>query len=174
MLIPNSWILAADSSIQYLASHPTTRPDLTFLAAFNGTRQVTTSGHLACFDGGNFILGGLVLNEQKYVDFGLSLVAACEDTYNQTLTQIGPETFAWNPPSGTLNATQQAFYERAGFYIVNSQYILRPEVLESFYYAYRATGDSKYQDVSVSSRASLMLTHLAVVLQRIPGNCQHH
>ena len=42
-----------------------------------------TSGHLACFDGGNFILGGLVLDEQKYIDFGLQLVEGCEDTYNQ-------------------------------------------------------------------------------------------
>lgn len=136
--------------MQYLASHPTTRPDLTFLAAFTGEELVTSSGHLACFDGGNFILGGLVLNEQKYVDFGLSLVAACEDTYNSTLTGIGPESFAWNPSNTTtLTATQQAFYDNAGFYITSSQYILRPEVLESFYYAYRATGDRKYQDVSV-------------------------
>ncbi|QIW95080.1 hypothetical protein AMS68_000598 [Peltaster fructicola] len=143
------WILAADSSMQYLASHPTTRPDLTFLAAFTGEELVTSSGHLACFDGGNFILGGLVLNEQKYVDFGLSLVAACEDTYNSTLTGIGPESFAWNPSNTTtLTATQQAFYDKAGFYITSSQYILRPEVLESFYYAYRATGDRKYQDWS--------------------------
>jgi len=42
---------------------------------------------------------------------------------------------------------QTEFYERAGFYITSSYYILRPEVLESFYYAYRATGDRKYQDV---------------------------
>jgi len=45
-------------------------------------------------------------------------------------------------------ANQTAFYDRAGFYITNSQYILRPEVLESFYYAYRATGNKKYQDYS--------------------------
>lgn len=28
------WVLAVDSSIEYLASHPTTRPDLTFLAYY--------------------------------------------------------------------------------------------------------------------------------------------
>jgi mannosyl-oligosaccharide alpha-1,2-mannosidase len=46
---------------------------------------------------------------------------------------------------------QTEFYERAGFYITSGYYILRPEVLESFYYAYRATGDRKYQDVRLSS-----------------------
>lgn len=30
------WVAAIDSSIEYLASHPSTRPELTFLAAYNG------------------------------------------------------------------------------------------------------------------------------------------
>ncbi|GIZ38550.1 hypothetical protein CKM354_000196600 [Cercospora kikuchii] len=138
------WVLAADSSIQYLASHPSSRPDLTFLADYNGQRLINGSQHLACFDGGNFILGGLVLNEQKYTDFGLELVEACEETYSQTLTGIGPEVFSWN--TTTLPANQTEFYERAGFWIVAGSYVLRPEVIESFYYAYRVTGDRKYQD----------------------------
>lgn len=140
------WVAAADSSIAHLASHPQSRPDLTFLAAFNGQNLDLSSGHLACFDGGNFILGGLVLNEQKYVDFGLALTDSCEDTYNQTYTGIGPEGFAWD--ANQVPADQKAFYEKAGYYITSAGYYLRPEVLESFYYAYRATGDRKYQDVS--------------------------
>jgi mannosyl-oligosaccharide alpha-1,2-mannosidase len=39
------WVLAADSSIENLASNPSTRPDLTFLAAFSGTEKVLTSEH---------------------------------------------------------------------------------------------------------------------------------
>lgn len=117
----------------HLASHPPSRPDLTFLAMYDerGT-LLQGSSHLACFNGGNFILGGLVLKEQKYVDFGLQLVASCENTYNQTLTGIGPETFAWDPSS--VPAEQEKFYERAGFYITNGFYTLRPEVIEGFYY----------------------------------------
>ena len=148
-----SWVAAADSTIAHLASHPSSRPDLTFLAMFANTTLEYDSGHLACFDGGNFILGGLVLGEQKYIDFGLQLVAACEDTYNQTLTGIGPEGFSWNVSS--LPANQTAFYERAGFYITDSHYILRPEVIESFYYAYRVTGSRIYQDVSSSPGLSV-------------------
>ena len=165
--VGNRWTLAADSTIDHLASHPSSRPDLTFLAGFDGTTTSDVSGHLACFAGGNFILGGLVLNEQRYIDFGLELVAGCEETYNQvwnrtctqatqkhmltsvgikTLTSIGPEQFGWN--SADVPNDQRDFYDRAGYYIINGVYILRPEVVESFYYAYRATGDSKYQDVS--------------------------
>ncbi|KAJ8070227.1 hypothetical protein OCU04_000612 [Sclerotinia nivalis] len=150
------WIAAADSSIKHLASHPSSRPDLTFMAAYQNKTRVFVSEHLACFDGGNFLLAGLVLKEQKYIDFGLALVAGCEDTYNSTLTGIGPEVFRWvesnTPTNSTTNpppsVDQQAFYEKAGFYITNSDYILRPEVLESFYYAYRVTGDQKYRDWS--------------------------
>ncbi|PBP19747.1 hypothetical protein BUE80_DR009390 [Diplocarpon rosae] len=148
------WILAADSSIAHLASHPSTRPDLTFLAAFDGQKKIYESQHLACFDGGSFILGGLVLKEQKYIDFGLELVNGCHETYASTLTGIGPEIFRWvehntpandtqNPPAPAENA---AFYERAGFYITSGYYVLRPEVMESFYYAYRATGNQIYRD----------------------------
>lgn len=45
-----------------------------------------------------------------------------------------------------MPAADLAFYERAGFYIADPVYVLRPEVLESFYYAYRVTGDQKYRD----------------------------
>jgi mannosyl-oligosaccharide alpha-1,2-mannosidase len=78
MIYRDRWIAAADSSITHLASHPASRPDLTFLAHFEGQTIQEESGHLACFDGGNFILGGLVLKQQKYIDFGLQLVEACE------------------------------------------------------------------------------------------------
>jgi len=109
---------------------------------------------VACFDGGNIILGGLTLNEQKYIDFGIQLTVACHDTYTSTATRIGPETFRWQdnrlPANASNNgpppANQSEFYKSAGFWIDNSNYVLRPEVIESYYYAYRATGDTKYQE----------------------------
>ncbi|KAI9750233.1 MAG: hypothetical protein M4579_006552 [Chaenotheca gracillima] len=138
------WIAAADSTIASLASHPSSRPDITFLSSFVGTSLVNSSEHLTCFDGGNFLLGGTVLDRQDYIDFGLALVDGCHKTYNQTATRIGPEAFSWN--SSAIPADQAAFYNQTGFYITTSDYDLRPEVIESYYYAYRLTGDSKYQD----------------------------
>ena len=39
------WILAADSTIAHLASHPSTRPDLTFVAEFDGQELIYQSEH---------------------------------------------------------------------------------------------------------------------------------
>jgi len=49
------------------------------------------------------------------------------------------------------DANQTAFYNEHGFYITGSDYILRPEVLESNFYAWRATGDVKYWNNAVSA-----------------------
>ena len=109
---------------------------------------------MACFSGGNFILGGLVLKEQRYVDFGLEITAGCRQSYSQTSTGIGPELFQWQDNNTAADAfnnegppkDQVEFYEEAGFWIANGNYVLRPEVIESYYYAYRATGDPVYRE----------------------------
>lgn len=108
---------------------------------------------VACFNGGNFILGGLTLDKPEYVNFGLDLVHSCRNTYTSTFTGIGPEVFRWqdsrlpedasnNPPPP---ANQTNFFRENGFWLDSPYYVLRPEVIESYYYAYRATGDPKYQ-----------------------------
>lgn len=144
-----SWTLAAQSTIDHLDSHPSSRPDLTFIAAYNDTELQYMFSHLGCFAGGNFILGGLVLNNTAFTDFGLAVTAGCYDTYNSTVTGIGPEIFSWIVDGGNTSlipGNQTDFYNEHGFWITDASYILRPEVMESYYYAYRATGDTKYQD----------------------------
>jgi mannosyl-oligosaccharide alpha-1,2-mannosidase len=67
-------------------------------------------------------------------------------------TGIGPEVFAFASSDGNFTGGddptqyQQDFYAQHGFYITAANYILRPEVLESNFYAWRATGDTKYLD----------------------------
>ena len=39
---------------------------------------------------------------------------------------------------------QADFYDHSGYYITNPSYDLRPEVLESFYYAFRITGERRF------------------------------
>ena len=78
-------------------------------------------------------------------------------------TGIGPETFAWLSPAGNFtggtapSASDLAFYEQHGFYVLNggSDYILRPEVLESNFYAWRATGDIKYYNRALAAAHSI-------------------
>ncbi|BDD57335.1 maturation of Asn-linked oligosaccharidesprotein [Monascus purpureus] len=140
------WVEAAESTMEHLKSHPSSRPDLTFLATYDNGSYGLSSQHLTCFDGGSFLLGGAVLDRSDFVDFGLELVNGCHDTYTQTVTGIGPEEFSWD--SSAVPANQEPFYEKAGFYILDGGYVLRPEVLESIYYAYRITGDERYRDWS--------------------------
>ncbi|KAI2883930.1 CAZyme family GH47 [Aspergillus niger] len=143
-LYKDRWVAAAQSTMQHLASHPSTRPDLTFLASYNNGTLGLSSQHLTCFDGGSFLLGGTVLNRTDFIDFGLDLVSGCHDTYNSTLTGIGPESFSWD--TSDIPSSQQSLYEKAGFYITSGAYILRPEVIESFYYAWRVTGQETYRE----------------------------
>ncbi|KAF2275473.1 mannosyl-oligosaccharide 1,2-alpha-mannosidase precursor [Westerdykella ornata] len=143
-LLRDRYILAADSTIAHLSSHPASRPELTFLAQYDGTHLTLKSEHLAGFAGGNFILAGQVLGRTDYVKYGLALVDAWHETYNRTLTGIGPEEFGWD--ANQVPEDQVDFFNRSGFYITNAQYNLRPEVIESYFYAFRATGDRKYQD----------------------------
>ena len=104
---------------------------------------------MACFDGGNFILGGLTLGTKKYIDFGLRLTDSCHALYESTSTHIGPDSWSWQDISNrkdTPPSDQVDRFNRYGYWVDSGSYDLRPEVVESYYYAYRATGDTKYQD----------------------------
>lgn len=111
---------------------------------------------MASFAGGNFILGGILLGEQKYIDFGIHLAESYYETYRGTPTGIGPEGFRWTaaelPTDSEFNleppAGLEGFYEAAGFWATSTAYILRPETMETLYYAYRVTGDVKYQELA--------------------------
>lgn len=138
------WLVAANSTMQHLAAHPSKNPNLTFLETSFNKIPSQSSSHLTCFASGNFILGGHVFDKEEYIDFGLKLVDSCHHTYNSTKTGLGPEGFAWNPSE--VPPDQKDFYEKNGYYITNGIYILRPEVIESYYYAYRVTGNEIYRD----------------------------
>jgi mannosyl-oligosaccharide alpha-1,2-mannosidase len=160
------WIQAADSTIKHLASHPKGHPDLTFLADFNAsTGELTYSqDHSGSFAAANFLLGGSVTGEKRFTDFGLALVESYVKLYQAMDTGIGPESIGWIPetcgtgqekrrevcnvPRWYQKQVKSGFVEKKGFYVTNPRYYLRPEVLESLYYAYRITRDAKYRDLS--------------------------
>ncbi|THV01974.1 seven-hairpin glycosidase [Dendrothele bispora CBS 962.96] len=156
------WSTAVDSSIKTLLSVSDVGNHL-YLADYDSSRRIRHVGsHLACFYGGNWIMGGKLTNNETIVNYGLELVEGCWNTYSSTATGIGPESFAWKSsgPDGdytggsTPSAAQEAFYAQHGFYPTSSFYILRPEVLESNFYAWRATGDTKYLDRAAQAISS--------------------
>jgi mannosyl-oligosaccharide alpha-1,2-mannosidase len=111
---------------------------------------------VASFSGGNFILGGVLLDEKKYIDFGVKLANSYYETYKATATGIGPEGFRWVDSNSPIDDEHniapppqfEDFYKEAGFWATSPTYILRPETIETLYYAYRVTGDKKYQDMA--------------------------
>lgn len=105
---------------------------------------------VASFAGGNFILAGVLLSKPEYTKFGLELASSYYETYKQTPAKIGPEGFQWVSADGGSPppANQADFFKKAGFWSYAGGYILRPETIESLYYAYRVTGDKKYQDMA--------------------------
>ncbi|EPS43577.1 hypothetical protein H072_2448 [Dactylellina haptotyla CBS 200.50] len=142
----NRWVEAADSTIKYLASSPPTRTDLVFVAEYSNKDSIAFRGsHLACFIGGNFLLGGQSLQSNKYNVFGLQLVNGCHETYAGTPSHIGPEEFGWD--ATLVPGGHKEFFEKNGWYYRGeSDYRLRPEVIESYYHAYVVTKDNKYRE----------------------------
>ncbi|CAE6452484.1 unnamed protein product [Rhizoctonia solani] len=158
------WLTAVDSSIRYLAQTAvnTSVPDLLYLGDYTNKRVRHISSHLACFHGGNWIMGGRLTGNDTIVEYGLRLTDACWNSYEKTGTGIGPEVFAYIGPDGSYAGTSPSasdleFYQKNGFYIYNgyAYYDLRPEVLESNFYAWRATGDTKYFNRAVAGLDSI-------------------
>ncbi|KAK6532390.1 maturation of Asn-linked oligosaccharides protein [Arthrobotrys megalospora] len=140
------WIESAESTMKYLASSPASRPDLIFVAEYSNSKSIGLHGsHLACFIGGNYLLGGQVLNEMRYNIFGLKLVEGCHATYAGSASGIGPERFGWD--SSLVPTNQKEFYDKNGWYYGGEiDYRLRPEVIEGYYHAWVATRDNKYRE----------------------------
>ncbi|KAF9051542.1 glycoside hydrolase family 47 protein [Panaeolus papilionaceus] len=156
-LFADTWHTAVDSSIVNLLRRSTVGNHL-YTADFDSQKNIRHIGsHLACFHGGNWLMGGRLLNNQTIVDIALELIDGCWNTYASDATGIGPESFAFISSDGNFtggsapSSSQLTFYKQHGYYITNGNYILRPEVLESNFYAWRVTGNTKYLDRAASA-----------------------
>ncbi|KAG9295468.1 hypothetical protein G9A89_013497 [Geosiphon pyriformis] len=144
------WLLAVNSTKKYLITTGNGFPNMTYLVQWWQGKPYYEMSHLGCFAGGNFLLGGKFLKDDSLIDLGLRLTDTCYQSYHGTETGIGPEEFALIAPDGTksrrMNRKQRNMYFSKGFYVTEGHYYLRPEVIESIFYAYRITGDPKYRE----------------------------
>ncbi|KAI9067830.1 glycoside hydrolase family 47 protein [Trametes sanguinea] len=161
-LFADTWHTAVDSSIHTLLRQSTVG-NHTYLADLDDSGTIRHIGsHLACFMAGNWIMGGKLLNNNTIVNIGLALNEGCWNTYASTATGIGPEAFGYISSDGDFTGSGDpsegdlAFYNRNGFYILpgDSDYFMRPEVLESNFYAWRSTGNVKYYQRAISAMNS--------------------
>jgi mannosyl-oligosaccharide alpha-1,2-mannosidase len=147
------WTAAADSTIAHLLSSPSSRSDLTMAGTFGGTTVYNSSQQLACFIGGNFILGSTALKKPNYLKYGLLFSEFCANGYRYAASGIGPILYSWD--LSILNTpdfqNQTDFYNRAGWFIPDNTAFFNgqaPEAVESWYYAWQATSDQYWRDVA--------------------------
>ena len=100
---------------------------------------------LSWFAGGNFIFGGMITNNQTLVDFGLSIANTAGALYNITSTGLGGEYVTWTEDCNS-NWDKDPCTADNSVQFSTKEFRLRPEVVETWYYAYRATKDMKYRE----------------------------
>ncbi|EDO38861.1 predicted protein [Nematostella vectensis] len=126
----------AVEAIERMLVQRSRKSNLTYLAEYKYGRLEHKMDHLACFTAGMFALGAKESkNEKHYLQLGAELANTCHEAYKRTATGIGPESFRFE---GNAEAVAIRNNER--------YYILRPEVIEGWFYMWRFTRDSKYRD----------------------------
>ena len=144
------WKVAADSTIRFVASHPYGRPGWSFVPYWEDKNLFNAMDSLSWFVGGNFILGGMVTGNQTLINFGISIADAAIAVYNSSATGLGGEYVHWttdcDPVWGENPCTANNSFRNADL-----RFQLRPEAIETWYYAYRATKDPKYRDAAWSA-----------------------
>lgn len=110
--------------------------NLTYIAEYKFGRLEHKMDHLACFTPGMFLLGAKgSKNEKHFINLAAELANTCHESYRKTATGIGPEAFRFEGP-------HEAVAIRGG----ERYYILRPEVVEGYFYMWRFTHEPKYRE----------------------------
>lgn len=150
---------AMDTAIKELIFRPMTADNSSVLLAGKTDPDFRPqSEHLACFTGGMFALGGRILDNDTHLDIGRRLTEGCSWAYQATPTGIAPEN--WNvikcDSTAECEWNEKLWNDLGGSPLLpkgftgveDPRYHLRPEALESMFYMYRISGDTKYQDMA--------------------------
>lgn len=90
------------------------------------------------FSGGLLGLASKTLNNEvssKYMKVAGEITRTCHESYDRTPTKLGPESFRFTEGS-----------EARALKTSEKYYILRPEVIETYFYMWRLTKDNKYRE----------------------------
>jgi mannosyl-oligosaccharide alpha-1,2-mannosidase len=122
---------------------------LKFTADYNiATNSLNyVSSHLACFLGGNIVYAGKLHRNKTWLKLGLELTESCYLTFRATATGVAPYSWGYFDEAG--NATgwgfvpsgRREFYNEHGLFVQLGDWLARPEIIESLFYAWRATGN---------------------------------
>ena len=142
---------AMSTAIAHTLFRPMTHDKADILIAsanVNGERD-NKGQHLVCFAGGMFALGGRLFNNSTHIDIGRKISEGCAWTYKNAPNGIMPEVFSM-VACPTLSACENTSELGSSPFseVGDGRYVLRPEAIESVFYMYRITGETKYQDIA--------------------------
>lgn len=126
----------AVEAIELMLVRRSSPSNLTYIAEYKFGKLEHKMDHLACFTAGMFALGSKgSKNEKHFVNLGAEIANTCHESYRKTATGIGPEAFRFEGP-----------HEAVGLRSNERYYILRPEVIEAYFYMWRYTHEPKYRE----------------------------
>lgn len=154
---------AMDTAEKHIFFRPMNPDDLDILLsgtaiARNGNSTLRAeSEHLACFLGGTLAMGGKVLGNNHYLGIAEKLTNGCVWAYRVSPSGIMSENCQTIPCPTTSRCTWNetlwqglsgGIFPKGFVGARDTHYYLRPEAIESVFYLYRITGDTKYQDIA--------------------------
>uniref|UniRef100_A0A8C5TV50 alpha-1,2-Mannosidase n=1 Tax=Malurus cyaneus samueli TaxID=2593467 RepID=A0A8C5TV50_9PASS len=147
-----------DDAIEAIEKHLIRKSNggLTFIGEWKNGHLERKMGHLTCFAGGMFALGADGSRDDKaghYLQLGAEIAHTCHESYDRTTLKLGPEAFKFDGGVEAVAVRQNEKY-----------YILRPEVIETYWYMWRFTHDPKYRQWGwEATQVSKWINHLAVI-----------
>ncbi|KAK3082286.1 hypothetical protein LTS18_007842 [Coniosporium uncinatum] len=152
------WLEAASAIRHNLSSRSSPTDNQKAVHLFMG--QVHEDGtflnemsHEACAAPGNLIYGGAYFNISSLITLGQALLETCHHLHNSTPTGLAPDSANWvsSTPRQVSHfkpksARQESELAATGFFVADAQYNLRPEYVESLFYAWRVTGEERYRE----------------------------
>ncbi|CAM2097288.1 unnamed protein product [Caretta caretta] len=128
-----------DDAIEAIERHLIRKSNggLTYIGEWKNGHLERKMGHLTCFAGGMFALGADGSRDDKaghYLQLGAEIAHTCHESYDRTTLKLGPEAFKFDGGLEAVAVRQNEKY-----------YILRPEVIETYWYMWRFTHDPKYR-----------------------------
>ncbi|XP_046668814.1 mannosyl-oligosaccharide alpha-1,2-mannosidase IA isoform X2 [Homalodisca vitripennis] len=129
-----------DEAMQAIMTHMlrTSAGGLMYFSDLKFDRLEHKMDHLACFSGGLLALGAHTLQSPqsaRYMEVAEGITNTCHESYDRTATKLGPESFRFTE-----------VVEAKAIRTADKYYILRPEVIESYFYMWRVTKDPKYRE----------------------------
>jgi len=114
-----------------------TQSRLVYFAELKDTSINHKMDSLACFSGGMLALGATKSQEPlktRHMTLANGIANTCHESCIRTKSHLGPETFVFSSRADAMAYGPSEKY-----------YILRPEILETYFYMWRYTHDPKYR-----------------------------